>query len=133
MSRNLAAAIVLVAVILIGCGGSGSDDSLGNAQPWCVFAGDYIDAVEELSSALRDGKTESESREVTDSYFDAKDTLEELELFDGASHRAVQEVYNAGRQLIAVLDVPERYEGRYEESRERMDKAKETIRHICAS
>ena len=154
LSRSLVITIVLVAVVLTGCGGSSDDDSLGNAQPWCVFAGDFIDAVEEFSSLHRDGGTRNDSEEATESYWDAKRVLGEIEFLDGASHHAVQELHDAGSDLITAeefrsylgnnnlgrlgqriedIPVPDRYEERYETSKGRMDETEDTVRRICAS
>ena len=130
MSRNLVATIVLFAAVTAGCGGGG--DSLGNAQPWCPLADDFITSVEELSKLYRDDAKLSSIEEADDEWDDAREDLYyNAEASDFTSGRALEGLYDEGNGLVeASRSDDDEY---YEDARDDFEDAKELIHRICAS
>ena len=122
---------------LSACGGKG--DSIGNAQPWCPLAQDYVSGTEELSKAYRSDAEISELEDARDAYYDARDAylearwnLHHVSSGDIHDYIAPRGLVSDGGRLIRAssMDDDEDY---YEEEKDDFAEAKELVKRICAS
>ena len=115
---------------LSACGGKG--DSIGNAQPWCPLAQDYVSGTEELSKAYRSDAKISELEDANDAYREARRNLRDVSPNDSTSYIALDGLASDGDGLIEAssMDDDEDY---YEEQKDDFAEAKELVKRICAS
>ena len=131
MPKSLSIAPILVVLtFLAACGGNG--DSLGNAQPWCPLADDYIAATEDLSKAYRGDAKISKIEEATEEYREARNSLQDIYPDDSTSYIALEGLESDGSGLIEASRMNDDDEY-YEEQKDDFEDAKELVGRICNS